>query len=133
MELFKIKLAQERKREEHRDREMKKQVVAAKYEREKKAEVRKQKEKDRQALGDITNQSQRRSGRNRQSLDRWEGYLVLRTVFNISLLLQSLSLSPPAQRIFSPFPLPAIKEPRFILALYFLRHAPVHSLVDPAS
>ena len=55
---------------------MKKQVVAAKYyEREKKAEARKQKEKDRQALGDITNQSQRRSGRNRQSLDRWEGYL----------------------------------------------------------
>jgi len=53
---------------------MKKQVVAAKYEREKKAEARKQKEKDRQALGDITNQSQR-SGRNRQSLDRWEGYL----------------------------------------------------------
>src|SRR5271154_1871321 len=71
--LLKIKENEQRKRDAHRDREREKGALTSIYKRAKKAEERKQKEIERQALVEITNVTQRRSGRTRQVSERWEG------------------------------------------------------------
>jgi hypothetical protein len=67
---LKIKENEQRKREAQRDRERQKGALTSIYERAKKAEERKT---ERQALVEITNVTQRRSGRTRQASERWEG------------------------------------------------------------
>jgi hypothetical protein len=68
--LLKIKENEQRKRDAHMDREREKGALTSIYKRAKKAEERKI---ERQALVEITNVTQRRSGRTRQVSDRWEG------------------------------------------------------------
>jgi hypothetical protein len=68
--LLKIKENEQRKRDAQRDRERQKGALTSIYTRAKKAEERKT---ERQVLVEITNVTQRRSGRTRQVSERWEG------------------------------------------------------------